>query len=201
MTEDRGPGAGYRPLPEVLARLSPQLREEVEHRANQGDLPFLPEDVRIGKDQLFFPEVGWVPAPGVDPTTLKSDDIEVLFMVRRGDDWMVEVRPKNPLPLPDRYDALRKSSAFRTRNAVDKYLRKASPTIARELISRLRRGQIAFLPDQLTVAEDGVYLVLKSGSVKAPGLDPQTFNLQNVALAFIIPNPGDDLMEIIWKTQ
>jgi hypothetical protein len=48
----------------------------VEYRASQGDLPFLPEDVRIGKDQLFFPEVGWVRTPGADPAALKADDIE-----------------------------------------------------------------------------------------------------------------------------
>jgi hypothetical protein len=43
------------------------------------------------------------------------------------------------------------------------------------LISHLGRGRIAFLPDQLRVAEDGVYLVLKTGPTKIPGLDPQTF--------------------------
>lgn len=200
MTGDQAPRT-YRPQSEILARLSPKLREEGERRANQGALPFLPEDVQIGMGRLFFPEVGWVPAPGVDPTTLKADDIEILFIVRRGDDWMVEVRPKEPLPVPDRYDALRKSSAFRARNAVDKYLKNASPTIARELISRLRRGQVAFLPDQIRVAEDGVYLVLKTGPTKIPGLDPQTFAVQDVALVFIIPNPGDDRMEIVWKTH
>jgi hypothetical protein len=83
---------------------------------------------------------------------------------------MVEVCLKSPPPLPDKYEALRKSSAFSTKNALDKYLRKAPPTIARELISRLKRGQIAFPPDQLKVADDGVYLVLKTRSVKIPGL-------------------------------
>jgi hypothetical protein len=198
---DQGSGPGYRPLSKILVRLSPKLREEVEHRASQGDLPFLPEDVRIGKDRLFFPEVGWVPAPGADPATLKADDIEVLFIIRRGDDWTVEVRLKDGPQGTDKYEALRKSSPFRTRNAVDRYLKNAPPVIARELISRLRRGQIAFLPDQLRVAEDGVYLVLKTGPVKVPGLDPRTFDLQNVALVFIIPNPGDDRMEIVWKTH
>jgi hypothetical protein len=37
--------------------------------------------------------------------------------------------------------------------------------------------------------------------MKLPGLDLRTFVLENVAIAFIIPNPGDDLMEIVWKAQ
>jgi hypothetical protein len=114
---------------------------------------------------------------------------------------MVEVCLKDATPLPDKYEAMRKNSAFRTISAIDKYLKKASPTIARELLSRLMRGQITFLPNQLKVADDGVYLVLQSGSVKIPGLDPRDFALGEVALAFIIPNPGDDMMEIVWKTQ
>jgi hypothetical protein len=89
--------------------------------------------------------------------------------------WMAEVCLKDPRPLPEKYEALRKSSAFITKNAIDKYLREASPTIARELIRRLKEGQIAFLPDQLEVADDGVYLLLKSGAVKIPGLDPRDF--------------------------
>jgi hypothetical protein len=197
----RSPSPTNRPLSDILARLRPDGREEVEYRAAQGDLPFLPEDVQIGEGQLFFQGVGWVPAPGVDPAKLKTADIEVLFMIRRGSEWMVEIRLKDASPLPDRYDVLRKNSAFRTKSAVEKYLRRASPTVARELISRLMRGQIAFLPNQLRVAGDGVYLILKAGAVKIPGLDPRDFALGQVALVFIVPNPGDDMMEIIWKTQ
>jgi hypothetical protein len=42
----QSPGPDGRTLPDILARLSPESREEVEYRAVQGDLPFLPEDPR-----------------------------------------------------------------------------------------------------------------------------------------------------------
>ena len=40
-------------MSESLAKLPPERREDVEYRAGQGEIPALPEDIRIERDRLF----------------------------------------------------------------------------------------------------------------------------------------------------
>jgi hypothetical protein len=193
--------AKFRPVADILERLSPDRQEEVRHRATQGDIPYLPEDVRFDQGRVYFPEIGWVAAPGMDPAKLPIDDIELLFVLARGEGFVVEVCLKTEAPRSDSYKALRRLSAFRTRSQLDKYLRKASPQIAAELLSRTKRGQLAFLPGRVRFVPDGIYLSDPEGFVEAPGLDPRAIAIESIVLLFVIPTVAGNKLEILWRTQ
>ena len=80
----------------VLSALSPTMRAEAQDRLLQGDIPYLLEHVVIEVDRVFFPGVGWITAPGIDPEELPLDTVEVLFVVFRGDARGMEMRLKRP---------------------------------------------------------------------------------------------------------
>jgi hypothetical protein len=98
----------YRPLAEILERLSSRRRVEVRHRAGQGDIPYLPEDVKIEPGRLFFPGIGWVDAPGVDPAKLPRDQIEVFFVLTRGERYVVQVGLVTETPPTEEHKTLRR---------------------------------------------------------------------------------------------
>jgi hypothetical protein len=191
----------YRPITDILARLGPDRQEEVRHRAAQGDIPYLPEDVRFDEGRAYFPEIGWLAAPGMDPAKLPIDDIELLFVLARGEGLALEVCPKTESSLSDSYRALRRVSAFHTKNQLDKYLRKASPQIAAEVRSRHARGQLAFLLEGVRLARDRIYLRDGEGFVDVPGFDPQSVAVESVVLLFIIPTSADNKLEILSRIQ
>jgi hypothetical protein len=193
--------ATSRPLAEILERLSPRRREEVQHRAGQGDIPFLPEDVTIEHGRLLFPGIGWVDAPGVDPAKLPRDQIETLFILLRGGRYVVEVALKTEVPLTAEHRTLRKDAAFRSKSALQKYLRNASAGAARELLSRLKRGQIPFLPENVRFERDRVFLGQHAGWLPVPGLDPQSAEVQSAWLLFVIPTAQGNMLEICSRMQ
>jgi hypothetical protein len=190
----------YRPLEEILARLPRERREDVRYRAGQGEIPVLPEDIRIERNRMFIEGIGWSEVPGLDPANITLENIELLFVIRREGNLMLEVALKEAPPSSDTYEALKKISPFRTKNAIDKYLRKASPAVAREMRSRLKRSHIPFLPDQLKVIKGRVFLPVNEDGIELEGIDPQA--IQNIVLVFVVSNPaGSDFVEIIWRTN
>jgi hypothetical protein len=191
----------YRPLAEILERLSPRRREEAQHRVGQGDIPFLPEDVKIEPGRLFFPSIGWVDAPGVDPAKLPLDEIELFFVLMRGGGWVVEVSLATKAPLTDEVKMLRRDAAFRSKSALGKYLRNTSPGIASELLSRLKRGQIPFLPEKVRFEHGRVFLGPHAGWVAVPGLDPRSAEVQSAVLLFINPTSEGNVLEVCSRTQ
>jgi hypothetical protein len=188
-----------RPIAELLERLSPDLQEEVRLRLLQGDIPYLPEDVLLHHEKGYFPEIGWADLPGYDPAKWPIDEIELLFLLSRGNGYTLEVRLKVAPPVSDSYKTLRKLAAFRTKNQLDRYIRKASPRIVAELRSRLKRGQLAFLPEQIQFEGNGI--VLGGRFIEAPGVSPDNMTADDVVLAFVIPAGTGNMLEIVWRTQ
>ncbi|MDB5398641.1 MAG: hypothetical protein QOD93_6437 [Acetobacteraceae bacterium] len=195
------PEGGFRPVAEILDRLPASRRDEVQHRAGQGDIPYLPEDVGLDVGRAFFPGVGWVDAPGLDPARLPIDDIELFFIIVRGQGYTLEAALKTAVPLSDDFEAMQKLSAFRKKSALQKYLRKAAPTVAAEVKSRLSRGQLAFLPDQLRFEPGRLHFLPGGGSIAMPGFDPKDMPMQNMVLLFIVPTSEGNKMEIIWRAD
>jgi hypothetical protein len=191
----------HRQLAEVFERLSPAKREEVAHRAWRGDILFLPEDVTFGLGQITFPCIGMVAAPGLDPAALPIDDIELVFLINIGGAWTAEVALKTAVPPSAAYIALRKDAAFRSKSALDKYLRKASPGVASELLSRLRQGQIPFLPEKVRFELGRVYLGPNTGWIDAPTVDPGDPSVQEAVLLFVIPTSPGNKLEIVSRTH
>jgi hypothetical protein len=151
--------------------------------------------------RAYFPEIGWIAAPGLDPAKLPFDDIELVFVIARGEGLALEVCLRTEAPPTDSYKALRRASAFRTKNQLDKYLRKASPLIAGEVRSRYARGQLAFLPEQVRFERDRIYLNDGEGFVDVPGFDPETVTAESIVLLFIIPTSAGNKLEILSRTQ
>jgi hypothetical protein len=195
------PEGGFRPVAEILERLPAFRRDEVQHRVGRGDIPYLPEDVRLDVGRAFFPGVGWVDAPGLDPARLPIDDVELFFIMLRGEGYTLEVALKTAAPLSDDFKTMQKLSAFRKKSALQKYLRKATPTVAAEVKSRLSRGQLAFLPDQLRFEAGRIHFLPGGGSMAIPGFDPKDVPMQNMVLLFIVPTSEGNKMEIIWRAD
>jgi hypothetical protein len=195
------PAGEFRPVAEILERLPVSRRDEVQHRAGQGDIPYLPKDVRLDIGRAFFPGVGWVDVPGLDPARLSIDDVELFFILVRGEGYTLEVVPKTATPPSDNFRAMQKLSAFRKKSALQRYLRSATPTVAAELQSRLSRGQLAFLPDQLRFEPGRVHFLPGGGSIAMPGFDPKDVPTQNMVLLFIVPTSEGNKAEIIWRTN
>jgi hypothetical protein len=191
----------YRPVTEILERLPAARQDEVRHRASQGDIPFLPDDVQLDAGRAFFPGIGWIDAPGLDRASLPIDDVELFFVIARGVGYTLEVVLKSAIPPSDNFKAMQKLSAFRTKSALDKYLRKASPKIAAEVLSRVKRGQLAFLPEKIRLEPGRIHLSRRGGSIEAPGFDPKDFAMQNMVLLFVIPSSDGNMMEILWRTD
>jgi hypothetical protein len=191
-----------RSLAEILQKLSPARQEEVNYRIDQGDIPFLPEDVTIERGRLHFPGMGWMPAPDVDPATLPLDDIELFFIIARGDGYVLEVALKTEAVISDSFKRIQKDAAFRTQTALSKYLRRAKPDIARELLSRLKRGQLAFLPENVAFERDKIYLGPNAGWLPLPeGFDPRANPMHSIAMLFVIASAGGEMLEIVWRPQ
>jgi hypothetical protein len=150
---------------------------------------------------LLFPGVGWVDAPGVDPAKLPLDEIELFFVLARGGGWVVEVALATVMLLTDNEKTLRRDAAFRSKSALAKYLRNASPGIASELLSRLKRGQIPFLPKKVRFEHERIFLGPHAGWVPVPGLDPRSAEVQSAVLLFIIPTSQGSMLEICSRTQ
>jgi hypothetical protein len=195
------PPAVSHSLAEILEKLSPARQEEVNHRVARGDIPFLPEDVTVERGRLHFPDIGWMPAPGADPATLAVDEIEVFFIIARGEGYALEVVLKTEAIISDNFKRIQKDAAFRTQTALSKYLRRTKPEIARELLSRLKRGQLAFLPENVTFEPDRIYLGPNAGWLSLPGFNPQASPMHSIAMLFIIASAGGELLEIVWRPQ
>ena len=185
----------------LLARITPQQREEVRRRMAQGDIPYLPEDVKIEVGRVFFPGIGWNNIPGVDPAKLPLDNIELLFVVRRGEEFGLEVTLKSAPDPTDEQKLLRRASKLRTGAARDKFLRKASPTVAAEVRSRLKRGQLAFLPEQLQVMDGQAYLDVQGKKLPVDNIDPASVIAGQIEVAFLLSGPAGNYLEIVWRTQ
>jgi hypothetical protein len=92
---------------------------------------------------------------------------------------------------------MQKLSAFRKKSALQKYLRKATPTVVAEVKSRLSRGQLAFLPDQLMFEPSRIHFLPGGGSIAASGFDPNGLPMQNLVLLFVVPTSEGNKIEII----
>jgi hypothetical protein len=200
MTEPKG---DLREVKDVLARLPADRHEEVLHRVGNGDIPFLPEDVTMEVGRGHFPGVGWIAVPGFDPAKLPIADVELFFLIARGSEYVLEVSLKSPSPPPsNEFKAMAKISAFRTKNKLERYLRKASPQVVAEVRSRAKRGHLAFLPDQLEFDHDRIYLKALDTWLPAPGLDPDALPKRNLLMMFVIPTAdGRQVAEYLWQTN
>jgi hypothetical protein len=133
----------------------------------------------------------------LDPAALPIEEIEVLFVLARGAGLTLEMVLRSAAPETDNYKKLRRHSAFRSKTALTKYLRRASPAIAAELLSRLKRGQLAFLPQDVRLEAGRLYLA--GGYLEAPDL--QSDDLETAALVFVTPTMHGNIVEILHKAQ
>lgn len=189
----------YPNIEAVLAQLPPKVRDQARERAAQGDIPYPPVAVKFERDRAWFPGTGWIAVPGLDPATLPLDEIAVVYVVRRGDQFGMEVILRTAPQATEEQKALRLASALRTEAARKRFFRRASPAVAAEVRSRLQRGQLAFLPDQLQVEDGRVYLDIRGKKLPVDDIDPAAIG--QVEVAFLVTGPAGNYLEVVWRTQ